>query len=151
MFIYFRLFNFIEWVKEVMSSINQLRESEYNFNDQVFDHSMNLKIKETCNNYDRLLFKGKCWTLLSLVNVLFIYLFVLAIFRGSKDRVFRVSSYARHVSRNHNGRHEPDTDQKVHRNPSPYSLADMSTRSRTYLVADGEGRFNFESQLAQSP
>ena len=53
-----RLYNFIEWVKECLSSFGELRCSEYNFNDQVFEHSMNLKIRETKNNFDRLLFKG---------------------------------------------------------------------------------------------
>jgi len=52
-----RLYNFIEWVKECLSSFGELRCSEYNFNDQVFEHSMNLKIRETKNNFDRLLFK----------------------------------------------------------------------------------------------
>ena len=53
-----RLYTFIEWVKETLASVDQLRNSEFTFNDKVFDHEMNLKIKESSQNFDRLLFKG---------------------------------------------------------------------------------------------
>ncbi len=53
-----RLYTFIEWVKETLESIDKLRDSEFTFNDSVFDQEMNQKIKETGQNYDRLLFKG---------------------------------------------------------------------------------------------
>lgn len=52
-----RLYTFIEWVKETLESIDKLRDSEFTFNDSVFDQEMNQKIKETGQNYDRLLFK----------------------------------------------------------------------------------------------
>lgn len=55
----FRLFTFIEWVKDCLGTITQLRDTDdYTFNDQLFDHQMNLKITETNQNYDRMLFKG---------------------------------------------------------------------------------------------
>lgn len=56
--LFFRLYNLIDWVKESLATIDQLRDSEYTFNDQVFDNEMNLKVTETNQNYDRMLFKG---------------------------------------------------------------------------------------------
>ena len=53
-----RLYTFIDWVKECLATVDQLRNSEYTFNDQVFDNEMNLQITETNQNYDRMLFKG---------------------------------------------------------------------------------------------
>ncbi|XP_049764859.1 leucine--tRNA ligase, cytoplasmic [Schistocerca cancellata] len=51
-----RLYTFIEWTKEMLKA--ELRDGEPDsFNDQVFLSEMNLKIKETENNYNRLLFK----------------------------------------------------------------------------------------------
>lgn len=53
-----RLYNFIEWVKESLETLGQLRQGEYTFNDRVFDNTLNLKIIETGQNYERMLFKG---------------------------------------------------------------------------------------------
>lgn len=53
-----RLYTFIEWVKESLASVDQLRDGEFTFNDGVFDNEMNLKIIETNQNFDRMLFKG---------------------------------------------------------------------------------------------
>jgi len=52
------LYTLIDWVKECLATVGQLRDSDYTFNDQVFDNEMNLKIVETNQNYDRMLFKG---------------------------------------------------------------------------------------------
>ncbi|KAK2588219.1 hypothetical protein KPH14_004254 [Odynerus spinipes] len=53
-----RLYTFIEWVKEVMASKNSFRQDQPNtFNDKVFESEMNLKIKETNENYSKMLFK----------------------------------------------------------------------------------------------
>ncbi|XP_046652789.1 leucine--tRNA ligase, cytoplasmic-like [Daphnia pulicaria] len=52
-----RLYTLIDWVKECLATVDQLRDSDYTFNDQVFDNEMNLKIVETNQNYDRMLFK----------------------------------------------------------------------------------------------
>ncbi|XP_014217285.1 leucine--tRNA ligase, cytoplasmic [Copidosoma floridanum] len=54
-----RLFTFIEWVKEIIaapkSTFRQGKPST--FNDKVFDSEINLKIKETGENYDKMLYK----------------------------------------------------------------------------------------------
>ncbi|XP_017875830.1 leucine--tRNA ligase, cytoplasmic isoform X2 [Ceratina calcarata] len=53
-----RLYTFIEWVKETLASKDTLRQGEScTFNDKVFESEMNLKIKETEENYSRMLFK----------------------------------------------------------------------------------------------
>lgn len=56
-----RLYTFIEWVKECLATVSQLRNGEFTFNDRVFDNEMNLKITETNHYYDRMLFKGNCF------------------------------------------------------------------------------------------
>jgi leucyl-tRNA synthetase len=58
LFYLYRLYTLIDWVKECLATVDQLRDSDYTFNDQVFDNEMNLKIVETNQNYDRMLFKG---------------------------------------------------------------------------------------------
>ncbi|KAF5284997.1 hypothetical protein FQR65_LT02309 [Abscondita terminalis] len=53
-----RLYTFIEWVKEVLSTISSLRVGPANtFHDRVFESEINLKIKETDEFYHRMLFK----------------------------------------------------------------------------------------------
>ncbi|XP_015605732.1 leucine--tRNA ligase, cytoplasmic [Cephus cinctus] len=53
-----RLFTFIEWVKEVMSSRDSFRKGDIStFNDRVFESEMNLKIRETGENYSKMLYK----------------------------------------------------------------------------------------------
>lgn len=53
-----RLYTFIEWVKEILESKDSLRTGPDNsFNDKVFKSEMNLKIRESEENYDRMLFK----------------------------------------------------------------------------------------------
>uniref|UniRef100_A0A8D8W9F9 leucine--tRNA ligase n=1 Tax=Cacopsylla melanoneura TaxID=428564 RepID=A0A8D8W9F9_9HEMI len=53
-----RLYTFIEWVKEILASQSTLRTGPMDsFNDRVFLSEMNLKIKETDENYTNLLFK----------------------------------------------------------------------------------------------
>ncbi|GLH12065.1 Leucine--tRNA ligase, cytoplasmic [Gryllus bimaculatus] len=52
-----RLYTFIEWVKEIIATKSSLRKGSYSFNDNVFFSEMNLKIKETDNNYNKMLFK----------------------------------------------------------------------------------------------
>ncbi|XP_054257041.1 leucine--tRNA ligase, cytoplasmic-like [Macrosteles quadrilineatus] len=53
-----RLYNFIEWVKEVMHTENTYRTGQAtSFNDLVFLSEMNQKIKETDENYNKMLFK----------------------------------------------------------------------------------------------
>ncbi|XP_011296656.1 leucine--tRNA ligase, cytoplasmic [Fopius arisanus] len=53
-----RLYTFIEWVKEVSESTKNFRSGEANtFNDKVFVSEMNLKIRETGENYRRMVFK----------------------------------------------------------------------------------------------
>ncbi|XP_045492233.1 leucine--tRNA ligase, cytoplasmic isoform X1 [Colias croceus] len=52
-----RLYTFIEWVKEMMATESTLRTGEYNFHDKVFISEMNMKIKQTDENYSKVLFK----------------------------------------------------------------------------------------------
>ncbi|XP_048523104.1 leucine--tRNA ligase, cytoplasmic [Dendroctonus ponderosae] len=53
-----RLYTFIEWVKEILKTKDNLRASKTNsFNDKVFESEINLKIKETDSFYNRMLFK----------------------------------------------------------------------------------------------
>ncbi|XP_066593462.1 leucine--tRNA ligase, cytoplasmic [Prorops nasuta] len=53
-----RLYTFIEWVKEVLASKNTFRTGDTStFNDKVFESELNLKIKETNDNYAKMLYK----------------------------------------------------------------------------------------------
>ncbi|KOC69270.1 Leucine--tRNA ligase, cytoplasmic [Habropoda laboriosa] len=53
-----KLYNFIEWVKEVLASKSTFREGKpQTFNDEVFESEMNLKIRETGENYSKMLYK----------------------------------------------------------------------------------------------
>ncbi|KAG8243496.1 hypothetical protein J6590_044143 [Homalodisca vitripennis] len=53
-----RLYTFIEWVKEVMNTENTYRNGQAtSFNDLVFQSEMNLKLRETDDNYTKMLFK----------------------------------------------------------------------------------------------
>ncbi|CAG9091449.1 unnamed protein product [Plutella xylostella] len=52
-----RLFTFIEWVKEIVATKASLRSGEHNFHDKVFTSEMNLKINQTDDNYNKMLFK----------------------------------------------------------------------------------------------
>ncbi|XP_017772759.1 PREDICTED: leucine--tRNA ligase, cytoplasmic isoform X3 [Nicrophorus vespilloides] len=53
-----RLYTFIEWVKEILANKASLRTGEPNtFNDQVFQSEIYLKINETDDNYNKMLFK----------------------------------------------------------------------------------------------
>lgn len=53
-----RLYTFIEWVKEVLANTNSFRSGPADtFNDKVFDSEINLKIMETKDNYENMLFK----------------------------------------------------------------------------------------------
>ncbi|GLV35682.1 Leucyl-tRNA synthetase [Carabus blaptoides fortunei] len=53
-----RLYTFIEWVKEMMATKDTLRTVPVGtFNDKVFESEMNLKIKETDDFFNRMLFK----------------------------------------------------------------------------------------------
>ena len=53
-----RLYTFIEWVKEILSKTCELRTGPITkFCDKVFQNEMNQKLKETEENYDKLLFK----------------------------------------------------------------------------------------------
>ncbi|XP_017485590.1 PREDICTED: leucine--tRNA ligase, cytoplasmic-like [Rhagoletis zephyria] len=53
-----RLYTFIEWVKEMLASRALLRKGEPDtFNDKVFISEMNLKTRETDENYRKMLFK----------------------------------------------------------------------------------------------
>lgn len=51
-----RLYTLIEWAKEVLAD-QSLREGDDTFHDQVFISEMNLKLKETSERYEKLLFK----------------------------------------------------------------------------------------------
>ncbi|EFN76201.1 Leucyl-tRNA synthetase, cytoplasmic [Harpegnathos saltator] len=54
----FKLYNFIEWVKEVLATKDSFRQGEpCTFNDKVFESEMNWKIRETGENYSRMLYK----------------------------------------------------------------------------------------------
>ncbi|KAJ9600790.1 hypothetical protein L9F63_001070, partial [Diploptera punctata] len=53
-----RLYTFIEWVKEILSVKNNLRVGPTDtYNDKVFISEMNLKIRETDDHYNKMLFK----------------------------------------------------------------------------------------------
>ncbi|KAF4523284.1 hypothetical protein B566_EDAN009407 [Ephemera danica] len=53
-----RLYTFIEWVKEVLANTNSFRSGPADtFNDKVFNSEINLKIVETKDNYENMLFK----------------------------------------------------------------------------------------------
>ncbi|KAH0558055.1 leucine--tRNA ligase, cytoplasmic [Cotesia glomerata] len=53
-----RLYTFIEWVKEVVETEKSFRKGKpVTFNDKVFLSEMNLKIKETKENYEKMLYK----------------------------------------------------------------------------------------------
>ncbi|KAG7204947.1 hypothetical protein KM043_005335 [Ampulex compressa] len=53
-----RLYNFVEWVKEVLATKDEYRHGNPStFNDKVFQSEMNLKIRETGENYSKMLFK----------------------------------------------------------------------------------------------
>uniref|UniRef100_S4PAL2 leucine--tRNA ligase n=1 Tax=Pararge aegeria TaxID=116150 RepID=S4PAL2_9NEOP len=52
-----RLFTFIGWVKEIITTESSLRTGEYNFHDKVFVSEMNTKINQTDDNYNKMLFK----------------------------------------------------------------------------------------------
>jgi len=51
-----RLYTLVEWVKEVLAD-KTLREGEDTFHDQVFRNEMSLKMLQTAENYEKLLFK----------------------------------------------------------------------------------------------
>jgi len=51
-----RLYTLVEWVKEVLAD-KALREGKDTFHDKVFNNEIDLKLKETAENYDKLLFK----------------------------------------------------------------------------------------------
>ncbi|XP_050477440.1 leucine--tRNA ligase, cytoplasmic isoform X1 [Bombus huntii] len=53
-----RLYNFIEWVKEVLDLKDTYKQRQSStFNDKVFESEMNLKIQETGENYSKMLYK----------------------------------------------------------------------------------------------
>ena len=53
-----RLYTFIEWVKEMLSPENNLRNDEsFGFHDKVFQNEMNKLMKATDENYNKMLFK----------------------------------------------------------------------------------------------
>ncbi|KAL7300784.1 hypothetical protein TKK_0006759 [Trichogramma kaykai] len=54
-----RLYTFIEWVKEIVTASPESfrQEKSSTFNDRVFESEINLKIQETKENYDKMLFK----------------------------------------------------------------------------------------------
>lgn len=53
-----RLYTFIEWVNETLADKHSFRTGEPNtFNDYVFQSEMNLKIRETGENYSRMMYK----------------------------------------------------------------------------------------------
>ncbi|KAJ8976697.1 hypothetical protein NQ317_005914 [Molorchus minor] len=53
-----RLYTLIEWVKEIMANKSTLRSGALNgFNDLVFQSEINLKIRQTDENYKKMLFK----------------------------------------------------------------------------------------------
>ncbi|KZC08152.1 Leucine--tRNA ligase, cytoplasmic, partial [Dufourea novaeangliae] len=53
-----RLYNFIEWVKEVLASKSTFRQGKpHTFNDKVFESEINLKIHDTGDNYSKMLYK----------------------------------------------------------------------------------------------
>ena len=51
-----KLFTLIEWTKEVLAD-KTLREDESTFHDKVFSNEINLKLNETKENFEKLLFK----------------------------------------------------------------------------------------------
>ncbi|KMR03563.1 leucyl-trna cytoplasmic [Lasius niger] len=53
-----RLHNFISWVEDVYDRQEGFRfEGPYTFHDKVFDSEMNLKVRETGENYSKMLYK----------------------------------------------------------------------------------------------
>ncbi|XP_029159070.1 leucine--tRNA ligase, cytoplasmic isoform X2 [Nylanderia fulva] len=55
-----KLHNYISWVKDVYDKVTHTNfrfEGPYTFHDQVFDSEMNLKLRETGENYSKTLFK----------------------------------------------------------------------------------------------
>ncbi|VVD03476.1 unnamed protein product [Leptidea sinapis] len=52
-----RLYTFLEWVKEIINTRTTLRNGAYNFHDKVFISEMNMKIRQTDENYNKVLFK----------------------------------------------------------------------------------------------
>ncbi|KAL1110265.1 hypothetical protein AAG570_008342 [Ranatra chinensis] len=53
-----RLYNFIEWVKEVIQTKDFLRNGKpYNFHDNVFSSEINLAIKEAESKFEKMMFK----------------------------------------------------------------------------------------------
>lgn len=53
-----RLYNLVEWVKEMLSTDANLRDDcRQNFHDRVFISEMNAKVVETERNFDRMLFR----------------------------------------------------------------------------------------------
>ncbi|XP_012279692.1 leucine--tRNA ligase, cytoplasmic isoform X2 [Orussus abietinus] len=53
-----RLYTYIEWVKEVLATKDSFRKGDPStFNDKVFESEMNLKIRESEENYSKMLYK----------------------------------------------------------------------------------------------
>ncbi|XP_012534882.1 leucine--tRNA ligase, cytoplasmic [Monomorium pharaonis] len=53
-----RLYNFIEWVKDVLNTNYDFNDNRLqNFHDKVFESELNLKIRETDKNYSKMLYK----------------------------------------------------------------------------------------------
>ncbi|XP_078041330.1 leucyl-tRNA synthetase [Augochlora pura] len=53
-----RLYNLIEWIKEVLVNKSTFRQGKpHTFNDKVFDSEINLKIRDTGDNYSKMLYK----------------------------------------------------------------------------------------------
>ncbi|KAH0956365.1 hypothetical protein HN011_009416 [Eciton burchellii] len=54
-----RLYNFIEWIKEIVLSTKDIfrHDAPSTFNDKVFESEMNQKIQETNENYSKMLYK----------------------------------------------------------------------------------------------
>lgn len=94
--------------------MGQLRDtSDYTFNDQLFDHQMNLKITETNQNYDRMLFKGIQF-FLQYRLVLSFNSFRYCIYRGSSYGILRVPGHSGLVQRNDHGEYESKAHFKIH-------------------------------------
>ncbi|KAL6254270.1 hypothetical protein P5V15_014885 [Pogonomyrmex californicus] len=53
-----RLYNFIEWVKDVLNTKHSFsHDMPHTFHDKVFESEINLKIRETGENYSKMLYK----------------------------------------------------------------------------------------------
>lgn len=53
-----RLYNFIEWVKDILNTNNHFcRNTLQDFHDKVFESEINLKVQETSENYSKMLYK----------------------------------------------------------------------------------------------